>query len=152
MEPQGIWSTIKKGFWLGIGFVIPLTAVMYAGAFLTMFALPSMVEDSFETNMMSEFDKTAQIKILDYREEMNGQRLLILGAVNNQGPDRVSSIRIEAELFDADDRFVYECSEYISRKLDAGESENFQIRCGCNDTQVPAHARINLRVVSANSY
>lgn len=66
--------------------------------------------------------------------------------------DAVDSIEIEAELLDGDGKFVYECSEYISRKISQGESENFLIKCGCSRETVPEYATISLRVVEASAF
>ncbi len=152
MENLSIFKKITLGFWLGIGLFFPLLIVNYSGTFLTMFALPSMMEENMEESFLSDFDKSDQIKILNHREEMNGKHLLILGSIRNEGPDKAGSIRLEAELLDSDGNFVFECSEYINQKLAPGVTENFLIRCGCGDTVAPEHASIALRVVSASSY
>ncbi|MCU7930716.1 MAG: FxLYD domain-containing protein [Candidatus Thiodiazotropha sp. (ex Codakia rugifera)] len=152
MDNLGIWKTIKIGFWLGIGFIVPQLVVLYSGTMLTMLAIPSMMEDSLENNSLSEFDKTNQIKVLEYREELSGKQLLILGSIKNEGTGKASSIRLEAELLDSDGRFVFECSEYINKKLKPGETEYFQIKCGCGDTVAPEHSSITVRVVSASNY
>ncbi|MCU7852625.1 MAG: FxLYD domain-containing protein [Candidatus Thiodiazotropha sp. (ex Monitilora ramsayi)] len=152
MDSLGVWKTIKIGFWLGVGFILPQIAVLYSGTIMTMFAMPSMMEETFEENFLSEIDKSKQINVLEYREKMNGKRLLILGSVKNEGSENASSIQLEAELLDSDGRFVFECSKYINKKLKPGETENFQINCGCGDTIAPEHSSVNVRVVSASSY
>jgi hypothetical protein len=35
MNEYGIWKTIKIGFWLGIGFIVPQLIVMYADRFFS---------------------------------------------------------------------------------------------------------------------
>lgn len=101
---------------------------------------------------MTDADKTGQVKIVKYHESKNGEQLLILGVTENTGNSAVGSIRIEAELLDDNGQMVYECSEYISKKVKAGEKENFQIKCGCSDQLAPEHSSVSLRVVSASSY
>jgi hypothetical protein len=101
---------------------------------------------------MADSDKSNQVKITQFRESKNGKQLLILGTVENSGETSVSSVRIEAELLDGNKQMVFECSEYISKKLKKGDKENFQIKCGCGDTPAPAHKSISLRVVNATSY
>jgi len=159
MENLGKWKLIKAGFWLGIGFIIPSLVVMYSGTALTILAMPSMMEASFESedngimsNFTSDFDVADQIKIKSYREQRNGNQLLILGSIENIGDKKASSIQLEAELSDEKGNFVYECSEYINKALNAGEVEKFQIKCGCGDNSVPSYVKASIRVVSASSY
>jgi hypothetical protein len=152
MDSLGVLKTIKIGFLLGIGFIFPLVLALYSGAIMTMFAVPPMMEESINEQLLANFDKSSSIKIVDYREEINEKRLLILGSIMNEGSENVSSVHLEAELLDSDDRFVFECSGTINKELKPGETENFQITCGCGDTIAPEHSRVNLRVVSASSY
>lgn len=159
MEKWGKWKLITVGFWLGIGFIIPQLLVMYSGTALTMLAMPSIMEASFESDdgailssFTSTYDKAGQIEIRNQREQRNGDQLLILGSVINNGDASTRSIQLEAELMDKDGNFVYECSEYISKTLKSGDQENFQIRCGCGNNPVPEYAKVNVRVVSASGY
>ena len=159
MENWGKWKLVKAGFWVGIGFIIPQLVVLYSGTVLTIFAMPSMMEASFESedgsaisNLTSNFDRTDQIKIQEYREQKNGNQLLILGSIVNSGDKKTRSIQLEAELINKDGKFVYECSEYINKDLKPGDSENFQIKCGCGKTPIPEYTKANVRVVSASSY
>ncbi|MES9862695.1 MAG: hypothetical protein ABW157_02105 [Candidatus Thiodiazotropha sp. LLP2] len=111
MEDLGIWKTVKIGFWLGIGFIVPHLVAFYSGTMVTMFAIPSMMEE----NLLSDFDKSEQIKVIEHREEMNGERLIILGSILNEGNETASSIQLEAELLNSDGQFVFECSSYIKK-------------------------------------
>lgn len=164
MNDLGVWKTIKIGFWLGIGFIIPSMTVMYGGTALTFLFMPAMMEASFSSetddpddsmgirSITSKFDRTSQIEIGDYRDTGKDGQLLILGTITNIGDKSIGSIQLEAELFNNDDKFVYECSEYISNKLKAGGTENFQIKCGCGSSPVPEYKSVKVRVVSANSF
>ena len=158
MESFGPWKLIKAGFWVGIGFIIPSIAVYFFGTFL-MFAAPSLWQsaameaaDDGMAQYMADKDKTDLIKITGIRETRNGKQLLILGTVETTGEGQVSAIQLEAELLDDEQLMVYECSEYISKKLQTGEKENFQIKCGCSEQGVPDYASVSVRVVSASDY
>jgi len=159
----GIWKTIKIGFWLGVGFIIPQMVVMYGGTLLTFLAMPSMIEMSSSSDdessgifdmggIGSTLDKRKQIEVGDYEDKSKDGQLLILGVVTNKGDSPASSIQLEAELFDENEKFVYECSEYISNKVMPGETENFQIKCGCRDSQIPEYNSIKIRVVGAHGF
>jgi hypothetical protein len=158
MESFGIWKLIKSGFWLGIGFIIPSIGVYLVGTYL-LYSTPSLwqsmaAESSSESaeQFMSTYDKTDQIKITSFHEGKYGEQLLILGVVENTGKSQVGSVRLEAELLDEKKQMVFECSEYISKRLKAGEKENFQVKCGCGNQPAPKYSSISLRVVSATSY
>ena len=101
---------------------------------------------------MSDSDKSGQVKITQFREVENGKQLLILGTVENTGETPVGSIRVEAELLDGNKQMVFECSEYIPKKLKKGEKENFQIKCGCGDQPAPEHKSVSVRVVGASNF
>ena len=150
---------IRIGFWLGIGFIVPQLFIMFSGTAISMLAMPSIMEASFDSknndvvsNFTSNFDLKDQIKIQDYREKRNGNQLLILGTIVNSGDKKASSIQLEAELKDKDGNFVYECTEYINKDLKPSDIENFQIKCGCGKNAIPEYSTINVRVVSANNY
>lgn len=163
MDTQNPWQLIKAGFWLGIGFIVP-TIIVYLIGMLVVFAVPSLmsssqfdddiVADAKETvdKMVAEHDKTNQIRIVNYREVKNGNQVFILGSVENTGADTVGSIQLEAELLDDAKQMVFECSQYISKKLKQGETENFQIKCGCGHERIPEHKSVNVRVVSASNF
>jgi len=154
MESFGPLKLIKSGFWLGLGFIIPTVVAFLAGSAL-MFAIPSfwqMQGTEMAEKMMAEFDKTDYIRIVDFRESMNGNQVLILGTIENTGPMAIGSIQIEAELLDEKKVMVFECSEYISKKLKPTEKEAFQVKCGCGNQPVPAHTSMTVRVVKASTY
>ena len=149
----GPLKLIKSGFWLGLGFIVPIIIGLIVGTFL-LFSFPSLWQPGSEemaSHALAEMDKTAQVRITDSRKTMNGTQTLILGTVENTGPDTIGSVQLEAEFFDGSKKMVFECSEYISQKLAPSATENFQIKCGCTSQTVPAHESFTVRVISASS-
>ncbi|MET0049936.1 MAG: FxLYD domain-containing protein [Candidatus Thiodiazotropha sp.] len=122
MNEYGIWKTIKTGFWFGLGLIIPLIVVMYGGRMITVFAMSSV-----KPAITSQIDAKKHIEIISYEDKTKDGQLLILGSLKNNGSASTSSIQLEAELFDNNDKFVYECTEYVSNDVPSGETENFQI-------------------------
>ena len=159
MENWSKWRFIKVGFLLGIGFMIPQFAVMIFGTVISLVVIPPMVQDAIVTpnseeifsGITSNFDSKKLIIIEKYREQPRGNKLIILGSIKNESGKKASSIQLEAELYN-NNEFVFECSEYISKSLKPGESENFQINCGCGKNPIPAHDKTDIRVVSASNY
>jgi hypothetical protein len=151
MESMSSWKMVKNGFWLGIGFIIPLITGCILGTLLVASIFSWWNSEKTMNHSISE-NTNDQIKIMQFREAKNGKQLLILGTIQNAGETAVGSIQIEAELMDGNNQMVFECSEYISKKLEKGEKENFQVKCGCADQPVPEHKTVNVRVVSSSNY
>lgn len=162
MNEWSTWRFIKAGFWLGIGFIVPSLAVYAIGTVAVVALTPTVMEmatedmvDSYEEDFSSvrdKYDQTEHVDIVRYATAEQDGRLLINGVVRNNGTAKVSSIQLEAELFNRDGEFVYECSEYISKALGSNESENFQIKCGCKGDTTPEYEKLTVRVISANAY
>lgn len=154
------WKTIKIGFLLGIGFIIPSLFVNFAVIEFSFNTLSGF--EDFKTEIDYDDDEsyydsydndyTDAVDIGEYRTQMQGLQLLIQGAITNNADVELNSIEIEAELFDANGVFVYECSDYINVKLAAGQTENYQIKCGCSKNGLPEYDSIKLRVTRASSY
>lgn len=145
MNEYGILKTIKTGFLFGLGLIIPLIIAMYGGRVITV-----LVMSSATPVMTSQIDAKKQIEIVSYEDKTKDGQLLILGSIKNNGAKSASSIQLEAELFDDNDKFVYECTEYVSNNVMPGESENFQIKCGCIDSQLPKYSSLKIRVINAH--
>ncbi|MCG8428726.1 MAG: FxLYD domain-containing protein [Chromatiales bacterium] len=162
MDNWGVWRTIKIGFWLGVGFIVPQLVTMYAGTFMTMLGMPSMMDYSFSVDAgsdeldMSSFvagrDLSSNIEIKNYKDTGGEGQLLVVGQIVNEGDRTANTIVLEAELFDANGTFVYECSEYINTPLKPESGENFQIKCGCGSSPIPDYKTLKVRVASASSY
>jgi len=125
---------------------------MYVGVFMTMYATPSVVETSIEEEISSNLDLAEQIKVVSQREKKVGNQLFILGEIKNTGATKVGSINLEAELFDDNGEFEYECSEYGDKDLMPCESENYQIVCGYGKNPIPDYRRLIVKVASASSF
>jgi len=110
------------------------------------------VDGELISSITSELNPTDQLVLQDFLEQKHGNQLLILGIISNTGTKKASSIQLEAELLDKDGKFVYECSEYISKDLLPGDVENYQIKCGCGKHPIPEYKNITVRVVNASSY
>jgi len=144
MNLESPWKHIKAGFWFGMGFI----PIFFIGAFV-IDKTTGFISSAGEYTANS--DQT-NIKIVEYKDLRNGDELLILGSITNTGESSLSLISLEAELFDQRGEFVYECSEYVKKRMNPGEKENFQINCGSKETPIPEYKTINLRVVHASSY
>jgi len=171
-------ETIKKGFLLGVGLLIPLLLVEYLSAEYSFHKMNQMTVDSFEafknefdadeelydevelgdveshSNFEYDFNKSyvKDIEILDYNSVIQNNQLLIRGQIKNNAEKEISSIEIEAELFDEAGNFVFECTEYLSESIATNTVENFLIKCGCSENSVPEYSKIEVSIARASAY
>jgi len=151
MESRSVFNLIKSGFWFGFGLIVPLVlAVAGATYFAYQIVYLTTVEDYQETyDSYLIGGDVSNIVLGEYRQIMQGKQLLISGSFTNTNDEEVSSVEIEAELFNEKGEFVYECSESIYRSIGAGANENFQIKCGCSENGLPEFKSAELKVVKA---
>jgi hypothetical protein len=163
MKNLTIFQTIKLGFWLGVGFMIPsllgsaFTAL--GGFYFAGFMVGESMRGEFEMHELPAelSDITGEglikgISIESYEDKSTEKRLIILGSLKNNNDKTVNSINLEAEFFDKNGKFVYECGEYINGPLVSGVSENYKISCGCNKGLMPKYDNFTVRVIDAQSY
>ena len=105
-------------------------------------------------NFEYEFNKSyvKDIEILDYNSVIQNNQLLIRGQIKNNAEKEISSIEIEAELFDEAGNFVFECTEYLSESIATNTVENFLIKCGCSENSVPEYSKIEVSIARASAY
>ena len=159
MDNLTAWKTIKIGFLLGIGFMIPsalIDSILIGASYATVSsAIEVELDGDYEESTNEVFavvDHVQSIELGLYTTTMQGMQLLVQGSFKNVGDIKLDSVEIEAELFDKDGKFVYECSDYISRRFEPQQEENYQIKCGCSKNGLPEYKTINLTVVNASSY
>lgn len=167
-------ENIKKGFFIGIGLLIPLlvleVAVTYASFAFMANGFEDIVEDlegfeDFETDTdddssasyedaLADINRSFEqdVKITSFETLKQGTQVLVRGQIKNNADIALNSIKLEAELFDKDDKFVYECSEYINSKQEPKAELNFMIRCGCSSNGVPEFDTVKVSVTDARSY
>ena len=159
MEQRSTSELIISGFWFGVGMMPAVVAAVFGATYLSLFYAnddevdvyydegTDVYQEAYESYFAGK--DTNEIVLGEYRQSMQGKQLLISGSFTNNNKISLNSLEIEAELFDAEGTFVFECSESIYRKIDAGHTENYQIRCGCSENGVPDFETVTVRVVSA---
>lgn len=159
-----MFTEVKKGFLLGIGFVVPLTFVEFVAIKYSFHEMTGMATDVYEETLSeemeienvqyTEYDKSYvdQIKLSPFKEKRQGVQLLITGQFTNESEKSINSLEIEAELFDENGDFVYECSKSFYEKKEPGVTENYLIKCGCSKNGIPDYKTAKVRVVKASSY
>lgn len=152
MANRSVFDLVKSGFWFGIGLIVPLAFAIAGATYLAYTAMySSSVEDYQDTyDSYLTGDDVSKVVLGEYRQTMQGKQLLINGSFTNTHEAAITSLEIEAELFDEKGEFVYECRKSIYRSIDAGVVENFQIKCGCSENGIPTFKSIEMKVVKVN--
>lgn len=95
-----------------------------------------------------EFGKDLQINLLEKRMVEN--RLEILGTVNNTGKVRWENIRVAAQFFGPDGKFLDEADDSLSSSVEAGASIHFKMTIDEPSEQVLAEStRMELKIGDA---
>lgn len=152
MENRSVFELIKSGFWFGFGLVVPLAIAVVVATYLAYQVIYSQSIETY-SDTYNEYltgGDTSEIVLGEYRKTIQGNQLLISGSFTNTSESSISSVEIEAELFDEKGVFVYECSESIYRSIMAGAVENYQIKCGCSKNGIPEFESIEINVVKVN--
>lgn len=134
---------VLSGFLLGLGFSLSFLVFYY---YMTMHFQKEMAE-----NFLKKEDKTTSVEVIAHEDNKLEDKLTIIGTLKNISSETIDSIRLEAEFFE-NEIFVDECSEYISARIQPGETENFKVSCGgCGDYQAPIYSKYTLRVTSVSN-
>lgn len=104
---------------------------------------------SYKSN---EEDHIKNIEVQNFHDVREGNFVMVTGSVKNIGKEKVNSIKLEAEFFNAKGEFVYEETEYVSKSIKPNEEENFVIKCGCTNRTFPEYTKVTVRVVSTSNY
>jgi len=146
-------SVFRQGFVFGFGLIIPLVIGFITYNIISYKMSKSLYEDNYsELYTDKEEKKIESIEILNFRDVREGDFVMVVGAIKNIGKTKVGSIKLEAEFFNSNGEFVYEQTEYVSKRLSPDEVENFSIKCGCTNRKFLEYAKVTVRVVSTSSY
>ncbi|QKE62056.1 hypothetical protein HNE05_01275 [Aquipseudomonas campi] len=147
-------TLISKGFWLGIGLIIPIGFGMTLGSQLirTSEGILHSNRDADTNYTHIATDYTKLIKIEHFKDQSQNGVIDIVGSLLNTGNEPIGSIKIEAEFFNKNGEFVMERSEYIDKKIQPQEAENFQISCDCEKQTPQDYEKITLTVTSAHNF
>lgn len=149
------------GFAIGTGFTIAAVAIIYVstGVLIDKVAAEAYSEAEEAQEQMSDsigfkrFSPDAGLRIKSHRKRPIQNGIEILAEVENAGKETWSSVSIEVELFDGQEKFVDECSSYVRGKIAPNEVKNTKVRCGgCKDSSLPEFATYKISIVDASSF
>lgn len=154
-----MFSDIRKGFFIGLGFVIPLFFVFVLMVMYAAYEMSSFTNDLYDdaidgVDIFSEGDDSLinEVMLSPVTETLQGTQLLIAGQFTNESGKELNSLEIEVELFDEKGTFVYECSKSFYEKIPVGLTENYLVKCGCSKHGVPDFSDVKVRVTKASVY
>lgn len=150
-----MFKEIKRGFFFGIGFTIPLVFVSCAVIYYSFYAVSSFTEEIYDETLSGftgDESFVDNVTLSKVSETQQGVQLLIAGQFTNNHEESLNSLEIEAELFDDNGNFVYECSKSFYDEIPSGATENYLIKCGCSQNGIPEYSTVKVRVVKASVY
>jgi hypothetical protein len=145
-------NRIVHGFLVGLGFSIALVLVVIAGQYLYVkYMYREHVSEIMSNSEWKEYNPDAGLVISEHSPIRTDNNLEVIGVVKNNGEDVWSSISIEVELFDANGKFIDECSKYLSSPLSPSGSENFKVNCGgCEKRPITNFHHYDIRIKDAS--
>jgi len=137
-----LFGKVFHGFLLGVGFML---AAGSGAAVLYHYAMKE--QQAASRAMMEKYQPTQKnLELSDLEETKHDGMTAIIGTVVNKGSSEVSSIQIQANLFNHG-KFVDQYSTYVSGKLKAGESKHFKISCGCANSPPAEHDSYKVEII-----
>ena len=128
----------KQWLWMLLGFV-PILLI-----------IPIMKYSLFGRHK-GEYVNDLQTTIQESR--LGEDAIIVLGKVTNSGNVEWDSVTLEVELYDKENRFLGEASEYLSGSLQPGAQENVSISVAKPRPDMDAvPPRVVLKVTGARSY
>lgn len=149
-----LWLGLVKGLVTGLGFSVALALVGYLSIKTCIDQSCFMNSDYDDESIYHDYDPSSNTLVFDnIKSQTADNGIVITATLQNQDSIDWESIDIELELFDKNEQFVHECTEYISHTIAAGTSEHIKITCrGCKKNTIPEFETYTLRVVDASSY
>lgn len=142
----------------GLGFTFALVAVFWL---LGGMMIGKMSEDAYselEVRVSNDggyrkFDEKAGLGVKSHSDRKTENRVEILAQIENNGDATWSHISLEVEFFDAQNRFLDECSKFLQGHLAPGQIENVKIGCGgCSGSTVEQYATYAVKIVDASLF
>lgn len=99
---------------------------------------------------------SAESKLIleSHRDEKDGDRVVVLGKVKNEGDFRWSGLDFKIEFFDSKDTYIDECLTNIPIDLHPGTEENFKVVCmasGTVEQNGPSKYSKNISTIEKNT-
>lgn len=145
-------NRLVHGFLIGLGFSVALVLVVFGGWYLYVeYIYKQQVASMMESTGWKEYSRDAGLEISEHRPVRTDNNLEVVGTLKNTGADAWESVSVEVELFDADNRFVDECSEYVNSVVFAGGTEHFKVSCGgCEKRPLVEYDHYEIKVTDAS--
>lgn len=117
---------IRIGFFVGLGFSVPLTILTY----VPMYFMGSWVVGDFEDDWGDYYEYDPQVSNLEVIIESNKQTedgWVFIGKLVNNGEQSWESVTVQIELFDADGRFIDEADGYVEGAITPSTAHHFKL-------------------------
>ncbi len=149
-----LWlKNIVVGGVFGLGFYLSVVFVIFISMNFVMHKYYSAFQLISKLNIYRKHDKLSEIEINYENHVISKNTIFIRGALYNNDGIMWENIEIEAELFDIDGDFTYECSRMVIVGIPPHQTEHILLRCQVDEPIViPEFQSIELRVVNASYF
>ncbi|WP_269537276.1 FxLYD domain-containing protein [Cerasicoccus fimbriatus] len=125
-ERLTVIQLVRIGFFVGLGFSVPLTIFTY----VPMYFMGSWVVGDFEEEWgdFTEYDPQEsglEVVIESNKETEDGW--VFIGQLVNNGDQSWQGVTIQIELFDAEGRFIDESDGYVEGAIAPGTTHHFKL-------------------------
>lgn len=150
-----IFEKIGAGLLYGIGF--GLVMILFAWGSNWYFAAKN--KELMGSNMAGECrsykncEDSSGLVVTITKERIADKEFILLGNVKNDGKIKWTSVKLKAELFDKDNNFIDECSEYIDQKVFPNTTVNFKLSCTqCSKVNLEDYNSYKVSIIDGNTY
>jgi hypothetical protein len=147
---------VKTGFWLGLGFSLPLIAAQLAANGFEHAIFHVTLKEKMQEAIRGAATATGSalvdnVRVISHSQSREEDVAIFRGSVENVGEETFGAFTLEVEFFDDQKRFLTECQEIMSVRLKPKQHENFEFRCRNISADVQ-YSSTQLRVVSVSMF
>jgi len=151
-----IFGKIGTGLLYGIGFGLVMALVTWGSTMYFESKAESYMDGDIKNGECKSFKKCDEDSGLDVHissEKIDIDNFTLLGQIKNSGDIKWTSASIKAELFDKDNTFIDECTEYVNQKVFPGTTVNFKLSCSqCSKINLKDYKLYKVSIIDASTY
>jgi hypothetical protein len=151
-----ILGKIGAGLLYGVGFGIVMALITWGSAVYFESKSKDRVAVDYETGGCSRYKRcedSAGLVVTITKERIDDKDFILLGNVKNNGKIKWTSVKLKAELFDKNNNFIDECSEYIDQNVFPNTTVNFKLSCTkCSKIDLQDYNSYKVLIIDGSTY
>jgi len=115
---------------LGVMLSFILIGIMVAIVILVIEVTGALFSDQFQQTQIFQRNSPAQIEIEWIKSRKSPTMVIFVGELKKDDERKYYSVKITLKLFDKDNKYVDDCSDFIYSPFKVSKTETFKIQCG----------------------